>query len=398
MSPYILLILLFTLITGTLITLTSSHWLIAWVGLELSTLCFVPIILTPPHPRTVEAATKYFIIQAGAAATLLFSASINAWLTGQWNISQMTHPIPTTLAILALSLKIGLAPTHFWLPEVLQGIRLIPGLILSTWLKLAPFGLLLQIPLPSPPLILVIGLSSTLLGGWGGLNQTQLRKILAYSSVAHLGWVILIIPFSRPLAIMTFTIYIIMTLSMFIIFYTNNATSISTLAIARAKSPGLAAITPLILLSLSGLPPLSGFVPKWLILQELVNQHLFLAAILAAFSALLSIFFYLRLAFILTFISSPHPLSANLPWRLQLSKPTFITAFASSIVIFVLPITPLLYAFFNPSRKLEAWGLRLILRPRAFKALSRGENPLALDFKTCKTLSHIFCMQNRHFN
>lgn len=84
-------------------------------------------------------------------------------------------------------MKVGLAPTHFWLPEVLQGLDLTTGLILSTWQKVAPFALLLQIPHHNPTLLVILGLLSTLIGGWGGLNQTQLRKILAYSSIAHLG-------------------------------------------------------------------------------------------------------------------------------------------------------------------------------------------------------------------
>jgi len=90
--------------------------------------------------------------------------------------------------MLALALKVGLAPAHFWLPEVLQGLDLTTGLILSTWQKLAPFALIVQVaPSVNSYLMITLGLASTFIGGWGGLNQTQLRKILAYSSIAHLG-------------------------------------------------------------------------------------------------------------------------------------------------------------------------------------------------------------------
>lgn len=91
------------------------------------------------------------------------------------------------MVYIALGLKIGLAPLHIWLPEVLQGLDLTTGLIISTWQKLAPFAILAQLSAHASPILIAIGLLSTLVGGWGGLNQTQLRKILAYSSIAHLG-------------------------------------------------------------------------------------------------------------------------------------------------------------------------------------------------------------------
>nr|YP_008080812.1 NADH dehydrogenase subunit 2 [Scomberomorus semifasciatus]YP_008080825.1 NADH dehydrogenase subunit 2 [Scomberomorus munroi x Scomberomorus semifasciatus]AFU65509.1 NADH dehydrogenase subunit 2 [Scomberomorus munroi x Scomberomorus semifasciatus]AFU65522.1 NADH dehydrogenase subunit 2 [Scomberomorus munroi x Scomberomorus semifasciatus]AFU65530.1 NADH dehydrogenase subunit 2 [Scomberomorus semifasciatus]AFU65543.1 NADH dehydrogenase subunit 2 [Scomberomorus munroi x Scomberomorus semifascia len=348
MNPYILATLLFGLGLGTTITFASSHWLLAWMGLEMNTLAIIPLMAQSHHPRAIEATTKYFLTQATAAAMLLFASTTNAWLTGQWNIEQMTHPLPTTMIILALALKIGLAPLHSWLPEVLQGLDLTTGLILSTWQKLAPFALILQLHSTSPTMLIMLGMLSTLVGGWGGLNQTQLRKMLAYSSIAHLGWMVLILQFSPSLTLLTLLTYIVMTCSAFLVFKLNKATNINMLASSWAKMPALTSLTPLVLLSLGGLPPLTGFMPKWLILQELSKQDLAPVATLAALSALLSLYFYLRLSYAMTLTMSPNNLNGTTPWRLasnQLSLPLSLSLVAT---LTLLPLTPALTTILIP--------------------------------------------------
>nr|ACL01696.1 NADH dehydrogenase subunit 2 [Etheostoma tippecanoe] len=344
MNPYILAALLFGLGLGTTITFASSHWLLAWMGLEMNTLAIIPLMAQYHHPRAVEATTKYFLTQATAAAMLLFASTTNAWLTGQWDIQQMTHPLPITLITLALALKIGLAPVHSWLPEVLQGLDLTTGLILSTWQKLAPFALLLQIQPTNSPILIAFGVASTLVGGWGGLNQTQLRKILAYSSIAHLGWMILVLQFSPSLTFLTLLTYFVMTISTFLLFKLSKSTTINMLATSWAKAPALTALTPLVLLSLGGLPPLTGFMPKWLILQELTKQDLAPTATLAAMSALLSLYFYLRLSYAMALTMSPNNLTGTTPWRLQQSQFTLPLALTTTTTLLLLPLTPAVVA------------------------------------------------------
>nr|BAV13893.1 NADH dehydrogenase subunit-2 [Paralichthys olivaceus] len=340
MNPFILTTLLLGLGLGTTITFASSHWLLAWMGLEINTLAIIPLMAQHHHPRAVEATTKYFLTQATAAATLLFASMTNAWLTGQWDIQQMTHPLATTMIIIALALKIGLAPMHSWLPEVLQGLDLTTGLILSTWQKLAPFALLMQIQLDNPTPLIILGLMSTLVGGWGGLNQTQLRKILAYSSIAHLGWMMLILQFSPLLTLLALITYLVMTSSVFLIFKMNKATTINALAISWTKTPILTALIPLVLLSLGGLPPLTGFMPKWFILQELTKQDLAALATLAALTALLSLYFYLRLSYAMTLTMAPNNLTGTTPWRFSSPQLTLPLAISSTTATLLLPLAP----------------------------------------------------------
>nr|ABU49954.1 NADH dehydrogenase subunit 2 [Chirostoma grandocule] len=340
MNPHILATLLFGLGLGTTITFASSHWLLAWMGLEMNTLAIIPLMAQHHHPRAVEATTKYFLTQATAAAMLLFASTTNAWLSGQWEIQHISHPVPIAMITLALALKVGLAPLHAWLPEVLQGLDLTTGLILSTWQKLAPFALLLQIQPADSHALIALGLASTLVGGWGGLNQTQLRKILAYSSIAHLGWMILVLQFSPSLTLLALLTYFVMTFSTFMAFKLNNSTTINMLATSWSKAPALTSITPLILLSLGGLPPLTGFMPKWLILQELAKQDLALTATFAALSALLSLYFYLRLTYAMTLTMSPNNLPGTAPWRLSSQQATLPLALSSSAATCLLPLAP----------------------------------------------------------
>nr|AMD83727.1 NADH dehydrogenase subunit 2 [Corydoras schwartzi] len=348
MNPYVLTIFLLSLGLGTTLTFSSSHWLLAWMGLEINTLAILPLMAQHHHPRAVEATTKYFLAQATAAATILFASSMNAWVTGEWNINYASHQASTMLIMTALALKLGLAPMHFWMPSVLQGLDLTTGLIMSTWQKLAPFALVVQIaPFIDPTLLMTLGLMSTMVGGWGGLNQTQLRKMLAYSSIAHLGWMIIILQLQPKLTILTLTIYIIMTSTAFLTFKFLMTTKINTLALTWSKTPMITMTTMLTLLSLGGLPPLTGFMPKWLILQELTKQQLPLTATIIALSALLSLYFYLRLTYAMTLTISPNTNNATMPWRLTNNQMTLPLTTFSTMTLMLLPITPTIQALIH---------------------------------------------------
>uniref|UniRef100_H2ETY6 NADH-ubiquinone oxidoreductase chain 2 n=1 Tax=Chiloscyllium punctatum TaxID=137246 RepID=H2ETY6_CHIPU len=341
MNPTTLTIIIPSLALGTTLTFISSHWLLIWMGLEINTLAIIPMMTRQHHPRAVEATTKYFIIQATASAMLLFASVTNAWTSGQWNLTELLNPTSATLTTTALALKIGLAPLHFWLPEVLQGLDLITGLILSTWQKLAPFAVFLQLhSILNPNLLMLLGVLSTIIGGWGGLNQTQLRKILAYSSIANMGWMITILHYAPHLTLLNLTLYIIMTLTTFILFTMFNSTKINSIASSSSKSPLLSIITLMTLMSLGGLPPLSGFMPKWLILQEMTKQDLIIPATIMAIMALLSLFFYLRLCYATTLTMSPKPLNMSSSWRTKTTYPNTLMTTSASISTMLLPLTP----------------------------------------------------------
>nr|AFI39224.1 NADH dehydrogenase subunit 2 [Anolis carolinensis] len=343
MSPTIYMIMLSTLATGTIITMTSYHWLMAWVGLELNTLAIIPIISTMHHPRSTEAATKYFLTQAAASALILFSSMTNAWNTGSWDITQPLTSPSHILLTMALAMKLGLAPLHFWLPEVIQGSTMTTAFIITTWQKIAPMSLIfLTMNNLSTSVFLLMGLLSSLVGGWGGLNQTQTRKIMAYSSIAHLGWMATISSIMTNILIMNLLIYLIMTTSVFLSLIISKSKTIQDTTSTWTLSPTLTIIMLLSLLSLGGLPPLTGFIPKWLIMEELILQNFNLLISMMATSSLLSLYFYLRLTYTTALTLSPNTTQTKFKWRFYPNTSTMFIITPATISIFLLPMTPLI--------------------------------------------------------
>nr|AEV22102.1 NADH dehydrogenase subunit 2 [Arachnothera everetti] len=343
MNPMAKAIFTISLIMGTTITVSSNHWVMAWAGLEINTLAILPLISKSHHPRAIEAATKYFLVQAAASTLLLFSSMTNAWHTGQWDITQLTHPLSCLVLTSAISMKLGLVPFHFWFPEVLQGSPLTTGLLLSTVMKFPPLTLLyMTSPSLNPTLLTIMALLSTALGGWMGLNQTQIRKILAFSSIAHLGWMAIIISYNPKLTLLNFYLYSLMTAAVFLTFNSTKTLKLPTLMTAWTKTPSLNAILLLTLLSLAGLPPLTGFMPKWLIVQELTKQSMAPAATMMALLSLLGLFFYLRLAYCTTITLPPHTTNHMKQWRTN--KPVSpLIAILAALSITLLPTAPLIY-------------------------------------------------------
>nr|ADF59285.1 NADH dehydrogenase subunit 2 [Cyrtodactylus peguensis] len=340
MNPLIWLTIMTSLVTSTIITMSSSHWLLAWLGLELNTLSVLPMIIKSHHPRAAEATTKYFMVQATAATLILLASITNTWQTGQWTISHMS----TTTALLtttAIMLKLGISPLHLWYPQVLQGVTMNTALMISTWQKIAPMTLLYMTHHSlCQPVLLTLGLASALVGGWAGLNQTQTRMIMAFSSIAHMGWLLTALALTPSLATLTMITYIITTLATFMPLSTTK--TITDVGTAWPLSPTTLAATMIALMSLGGLPPLAGFMPKWLILKELSSAGLNTFATIILLASLPSLFFYIRLAY-LTLLTTP-PTTSNMEykWRYKPNLPTH-TALVTTTTALMLPLTATLY-------------------------------------------------------
>nr|YP_009678571.1 NADH dehydrogenase subunit 2 [Dicrurus hottentottus]ABR29484.1 NADH dehydrogenase subunit 2 [Dicrurus hottentottus]AFN70627.1 NADH dehydrogenase subunit 2 [Dicrurus hottentottus]AIY69416.1 NADH dehydrogenase subunit 2 [Dicrurus hottentottus]QDI94239.1 NADH dehydrogenase subunit 2 [Dicrurus hottentottus]QNH73537.1 NADH dehydrogenase subunit 2 [Dicrurus hottentottus] len=344
MNPQAKMIFATSLLLGTTITITSNHWVMAWTGLEINTLAILPLISKSHHPRAIEAATKYFLVQAAASTLVLFSSMTNAWNTGQWDITQLTHPASCLILTAAISIKLGLVPFHFWFPEVLQGSSLTTGLLLSTILKLPPITLLFMTSQSlNPTLLTTMAILSAAIGGWMGLNQTQIRKILAFSSISHLGWMTIILVYNPKLTLLNFYLYVLMTSTVFLTLNSMKVLKLSTLMTAWTKTPSLSAISLLTLMSLAGLPPLTGFLPKWLIIQELTMQEMAPTAMIMSLLSLLGLFFYLRVAYCATITLPPHTTNHMKQWHTN--KPvSMVIAILTTLSIMLLPISPMIFA------------------------------------------------------
>nr|YP_009184362.1 NADH dehydrogenase subunit 2 [Dasypus hybridus]YP_009184414.1 NADH dehydrogenase subunit 2 [Dasypus septemcinctus]ALO62410.1 NADH dehydrogenase subunit 2 [Dasypus hybridus]ALO62488.1 NADH dehydrogenase subunit 2 [Dasypus septemcinctus] len=343
MNPLIFIIIMSTLILGTVITMVSSHWLLIWMGLEMNMFSMIPIIMMKSHPRSTEAATKYFMTQATASMLLMMGVIINLYYSGQWTIMNSLNPITSYMMTIALAMKLGLAPFHFWVPEVTQGTQLTSGMILLTWQKVAPMTILYQIHSSlNLNLMLTLATLSILIGGWGGLNQTQLRKIMAYSSIAHMGWMTAIIMYNTSLMVLNLVIYLMMTITMFALFINSTTTTTLSLSLTWNSTPVLTTMLLTTLLSLGGLPPLSGFAPKWMIIQEMTKNNMLLLPTAMAILALLNLYFYMRLIYSTSLTMFPTTNNNKMKWKYKTQNfiplsPTLIT-----LSTMLIPLTPMM--------------------------------------------------------
>nr|QNO39095.1 NADH dehydrogenase subunit 2 [Aristelliger expectatus] len=325
MSPTMYSLLISSISAGTILTMASHHWLLAWLGLELNTIAMLPILAMPHHPRATEAATKYFLIQAATAATILFAATLNAWQTGHWTITQPASPTTMMMLTIAVSTKLGMAPTHLWYPEVIQGSTITTALIISTWQKLAPLTLLLMtLHCISTNTLLTLGLLSALVGGWLGLNQTQTRKIMASSSIAHMGWLAVALTMNHNLATLTIMVYIIMTTTMFMVITLTTTKTLMDFNTTWLHSPMTVAMMVMTLMSLGGLPPLTGFMPKLLIIKNLTHLQLTPLATALALASLPSLFFYTRMTYLALLTTPPSTTSTKHKWRFKINTPPIL--------------------------------------------------------------------------
>nr|AAX76803.1 NADH dehydrogenase 2 [Callorhinus ursinus] len=343
MKPPIFIMIMTTVVSGTMIVLTSSHWLMIWIGFEMNMLAIIPILMKNPSPRATEASTKYFLVQATASMLLMLGIIINLTTSGQWTILKLPNSMASNLLTIALAMKLGMAPFHFWVPEVTQGTPLSSGMILLTWQKIAPLSVLYQItPSINPNLLTIMAIASVLVGGWGGLNQTQLRKILAYSSIAHMGWITIIMTYNPTLTLLNLTIYITMTLGTFMLFMCNSSTTTLSLSHTWNKLPLMTSLILMLMLSLGGLPPLSGFVPKWLIIQELTKNDMIILPTFMAITALLNLYFYMRLSYTTALTLFPSTNNMKMKWQFENTKKMVLLAPLIIISTMLLPMTPMM--------------------------------------------------------
>ena len=289
-----------TIIIRTLIAISSNNWLFLWGAIELNLLRFIPLIITNKQHKETDAAIKYFLAQALASAILL-TFSISLW-TPIFQLESYTH----YLLIAALLIKIGRVPCHFWYTSVITSINWIPCLILSSWQKLGPLTTLLFFSWNKDEIfILVTARLNALIGGVMGINQRQLRAIMAYSSIAHIGWIISIFPINLPIiSILYFLIYCSIIRPLFMIFNFKNVTSTKQLTTIKIVDKKAFSSITILILALGGLPPLTGFIPK-LIITLLLSQYRKPLIIILIMGSIINLFFYLSII-ISRIINTPH--------------------------------------------------------------------------------------------
>ena len=312
------------LVVGVVLVASSPSLFISWLGLELNTLIFIPLALGSKSKSENEAALKYFLTQTLASAVFLFSSLLSFIdIYFGWGV---------ILLSVALFVKLGVAPFHAWVPAVRKRISWFSLRILLTLQKLPP--LIILVFRGYNQLLIWRGvLLSLLVGAVMGLSQVHTPQILAYSSIHNIGWFLSSLSLGSYYLWVYFVLYLVTLLPVIFLLRELNVGFVNSLS-----SVGTPIILRLVLaigfISLGGLPPFIGFLPKWLILQSIITQGLMLISFAMILSSLLTLFYYLRVSF------SAYLLAKNY-WKTRNSVSTRLSVLRQTIFFLSLMGLPL---------------------------------------------------------
>nr|YP_010586121.1 NADH dehydrogenase subunit 2 [Diplectrona hexapetala (nom. nud.)]UZZ43857.1 NADH dehydrogenase subunit 2 [Diplectrona hexapetala (nom. nud.)] len=283
------IIFLNMLFMSTMLVISSNSWLSSWMGLEINLLAFIPLMFQKNNTLNSEFCMKYFIIQALSSSNLFLMIMIN--FSNQWSHSAAS--VITVSLNLTLLLKLGSSPFHLWFIQIIEGISWMNVFLFLTWQKIAPFILIMF--MMNNKLFSLMAIINSLTGAIQGFNQTYLRKIISFSSIYNMGWMMSTILISENLWIFYFLIYMILTGTLIWTFNLINSNFISQIFLHNTNK-FIMLMLLLNLLSMGGLPPLLGFVPKWVALNSLITVSSWMPLILIM-TSLINLFYYIRLMY-----------------------------------------------------------------------------------------------------
>ena len=370
---------LFTLglfaLLGMFVMISGSNFLVIYLGLELLTLCsYALVALRRDHATATEAAMKYFVLGAMASGFLLYGLSMLYGATGSLDIEtvfkvvgsgQVKHQVLVfglVFVVAGLAFKLGAAPFHMWIPDVYQGAPTAVTLIIGSAPELAAFAIairllvegLIPLAIDWQQMLMVLGVASLALGNLAAIAQSNLKRMLAYSTIGQMGFVVLALAcgvvngntnnahLAYSAGMFYIVTYVLTTLGSFGIILLLaregfESEEISDLAGLNQRSPLYAGVMAICLFSLAGVPPLVGFYAKLAVLQALVasGQGLYIGlAVFAVMMSLIAAFYYLRVVKVMYFDS---PITAT-----TVSAPADVRAVLSlnGLLVLVLGIVP----------------------------------------------------------
>nr|YP_010716058.1 NADH dehydrogenase subunit 2 [Parnassius hide]WDE75768.1 NADH dehydrogenase subunit 2 [Parnassius hide] len=280
----------FILFFSTLISISANSWLGCWIGLEINLLSFIPLISNSKNLLSSEAALKYFLTQSIASINFLFSILLKMILFQNFEINNLFSILINS----SMLMKMGSTPFHFWFPNIIEGLSWFNCFILMTWQKISPMILLSYYM--NNNFLMFIMIFNVIVGTMGGINQTSLRKLLSFSSINNLGWMLAALMMTENLWIFYLMMYSFLISIMCFFFNMLGIYYINQLFIMN-MSFSLKMSLLINFLSLGGLPPFLGFFPKWIIINFLILNKLFIISFIFIMMSLIMLFFYIRIMY-----------------------------------------------------------------------------------------------------
>lgn len=333
-------------VIGMMITVSANHFLTVYMGLELQSLAFYVLAAWHRHhARSSEAGLKYFILGSLASGILLLGCAYIYGFSGTLDFTKLVQAlgeerisigilVGLVLVLIAIFFKLSAAPFHMWTPDVYQGAPTIVTALFASSPKIAILGLLLRI-LQGPfvhsieqwqQIIGFMALVSMMVGALGAIRQYNIKRLLAYSSIGHMGYILLgvMVGIEGVQAVATYiALYITMTLGMFGIVLMmqdkdGDHMDISMLSGLSKQRPLIAASIAILLLSMAGIPPMAGFIGKFYVFKAAIAQHFYFLAVAGVLSSVIAAFYYLRIIKMMYFDDSKelHMNTTSLPLKL----------------------------------------------------------------------------------
>jgi NADH-quinone oxidoreductase subunit N len=326
-------------ILGMMLMVSANNLLMLYLGLELLSLCLYALVaFSRDDGNASEAAMKYFVLGAIASGMLLYGMSILYGLSGSLQITEIAHAVIATTAgqggadnaqnigmvfalvfiVVALAFKLGAVPFHMWMPDVYHGSPTAVTALIGTAPKLAGFAMIMRLMVEAlgglqadwQQMIIVLSVLSLAVGNIIAIAQSNIKRMLAYSTISHVGFILLGILAGTNegySSAMFYTItYAMMSLGGFGVIMLMarqgfEADNITDLAGLNQRSPWFAFIMMILMLSMAGVPPTVGFWAKLAVLTAVVDVDLVWMALIAVFFSIIGIFYYLRIIKIIYF-------------------------------------------------------------------------------------------------
>lgn len=296
-------------IIGLLVLATAQELIIIYLAIELVSLSFYILAARERKgQKSTEAGIKYFILGALSSGILLLGITIIYAKTGTTSLETlMIDETSYILIVVAFLFKLGAAPFHMWVPDVYEGSPTIITTYFAIVPKIAYMSVLMKIEMGEE--MLIAGILSIFVGSFAAINQTKIKRLLAYSAIAHVGFMLLGIgigTFSGIHATIVYMIiYIILTINSFSIVLSQKWNYIAEARGISRHNPILAITFGLGLMSIAGVPPLAGFFNKYLIILSTIEQSEYLYAMIAIILSVISSFYYVRIIRYMFFVDNP---------------------------------------------------------------------------------------------
>jgi len=316
---------------GMMIMVSGQHFLTLYMGLELLSLCLYTLVaLDRDNPRASEAAMKYFVLGALASGMLLYGISMIYGATGSLNISAVSrallngvpnHPVlilGLVFIVAGLAFKFGAVPFQMWVPDVYEGAPTAITLLIGSVPKFAAFALVIRIlaqglyvlAVDWQSMLMIMAVLSITIGNLTAIAQTNLKRMLAYSTISHVGFLLFGLMSANfngyASAMFYVSAYVLMTLAGFgmILLLSRQgfeAENLDDLKGLNQRSPWVAFLLLIVMFSMAGVPPTLGFYAKFTVLQAALQAGFVWLVVFAVLMAVVGAFYYLRIVKLMYF-------------------------------------------------------------------------------------------------